>query len=138
MSSTELIAKLQRARMPSRTLDREIARVCGWEHQPPDMARGSARRWVGPDGSISREPPRFTGSIDEAARARPPGYSYQVRESGAHGGGDAEVWDWRRIPGSATYKCPMAPDPGRSSALALCIACMMAWKAILDDKKVQP
>lgn len=129
MTLAQLLDELRKARAPSSVLDREMAKVAGWTR--------TARGWLGPDGVVTREPPRFTGSIDEAARARPPGYSYGVRESGAHGGGDAEVWNWRLSPGDEIYRCPMASEPGRSAALALGIACMMAWQYIRDARSIE-
>ena len=124
MNDNDLIATLRAADMPSLALDQRIAKVAGWKRIPPKALAGGAGKWRSPDGALTASLPRFTGSIDAASRAVPPGYSYEVREFG-HGGGDAMVWNPMRVPGEEEYRC--RGDRQRSPALALCTASMEAW-----------
>lgn len=126
-NAEELIERLEKATLPARTLDCEIAVAVGWfkrvQGRKRDLfdyvdVRDGKNNWPGHGGDDLV--PMFTRSIDRAVTLVPEGFAWTLATQGR---------------GPFTYWCSVAfpdddagSDQGRSptAAIALCIAALKA------------
>ena len=110
----DLIARLERARVPSKALDDEIARLIGF-YREHFMKR--------------RQSDRFTGNLDAALTLIPSGYWWDVRRRKMAQGKD------HPLPNGHLYECNIGPDDagylrraskgvGVMAATAVCVAAL--------------